>query len=420
MYDIFSLPDFTFPKGFLWGSATAGHQIEGDNVDSQHYHKEIANKMPEPSGKACDHYRLFREDVDLIASLGHQAYRLSIEWSRIEPRQGQWNQEALDHYKELLERLRARGVKAYVTFSHFTVPQWFEALGGFRKRENLPHFLRYVEKAGRFLTDLVDAWLIINERVMTLPGWEAYGFNSIRAHAQSYHLLKTFSKAPVSSAHMAVQPYPDRYYDELDRIMAAVRDFRYNGTFLHAIKTGELIAPETDAEDCPEAKGAIDFWALNVYTREIVDSRKKSCAGKRFPHKYLRMIDQDFYLEEMWPEGTTAMLERFSDRPVVISENGCACDDDRFRLVYLTLYLSAVHDAIKRGVDVKGYFYWSLMDNYEWSSFKPRFGLVHVDFETFKRTPKPSAAFFKELIENNGFSQAILRKYLKEMPSLAK
>jgi beta-glucosidase len=420
MYDIFSLPEFKFPKGFLWGSATAGHQVEGDNVNSQHYHMELAGKMEERSGKACDHYRLFREDVDMIAGLGHQAYRCSIEWSRIEPRQGEWDPSALDHYKELLEHLKKHGIKTFVTFSHFTVPQWFEALGGFRKQENLPYFIRFAEKAGRFLNELVDFWLIINERTMSLPGWEAYGFNSIRAHAQCYHMLKSFSKAPVSSAHMAVQPYPNRYYDELDRALARLRDFQYNGTLLHAIQHGELIAPNTDAEDCPEAKGAMDFWAINIYTREIVDSRRKDLSGARFPHKRLRMIDQDFYLEEMWPEGTTAMLERFSDRPVYVTENGCSCDDDRFRIVYLTLYLSAIHDAIKRGVDVRGYLYWSLMDNYEWSSFRPRFGLVHVDFKTFKRTPRLSAAFFKDIIANNGFNQDILRRYLRDMPSLAK
>ena len=112
------------------------------------------------------------------------------------------------------------------------------------------------------------------------------------------------------------------------------------------------------------------------------------------------------------------MLERFRDKPVYITENGCSCNDDRFRIVYLALYLSAVHDAVRRGMDVRGYLYWSLMDNYEWSSFLPRFGLVDVDFKTFERTPKPSAEFYREIIENNGFSQQILRKYLHELPML--
>ncbi|MFA5203350.1 MAG: family 1 glycosylhydrolase [Lentisphaeria bacterium] len=418
MYDIFSLPDFSFPKGFLWGSATAGHQIEGDNVNSQNWRDEQAGKCQEPSGKACNHYALFREDVKRIALLGHQAYRFSLEWSRIEPQEGTWNQAALDHYKELLALLKAKGVKTYVTLSHFTLPLWFDELGGFNKRENIRYFLRYAEKVARFLGADVDAWLVVNEKTQIQTGAEGEGFNYIRAHAQCYHLLKSISKAPVSSAHMAVQPYPYRYYDKLDRAMTALRDFQINGSWLHAIRTGELIAPNINAEDCPEAKGAIDFWAINIYTRELCDSRKKSLAAPRFPHKKLRMIDMDFYLEEMYPEGTTAMLERFNDKPVVITENGCSCDDDRFRIVYLSLYLSAIHDAIQRGVDVSGYLYWSLMDNYEWSSFKPRFGLVHVDFKTFKRTPKPSASFFKELIDANGFRQDILRKYLTTMPSL--
>ncbi len=113
------------------------------------------------------------------------------------------------------------------------------------------------------------------------------------------------------------------------------------------------------------------------------------------------------------------MLERFADRPVYLTENGCCCNDDRFRIVYEALYLSALHDAIRRGVDLRGYLYWSLMDNYEWTSFKPRSGLVDVDSKTFRRTPKPSAFFFKEIIEHNGFSQEILRRYLKELPTLA-
>lgn len=420
MYDIFSLPEFSFPKDFLWGSATAGHQVEGDNVHSQWYHNELAGKYGGiRSGKACNHYEMFREDVDLIARLGHQAYRCSIEWSRIEPQQGQWDQAALDHYKELLELLKARGIQTFVTLSHFSVPQWFEELGGFRQRENIPYFTRFAERAGRFLADHVDFWLVVNERTQTLPEWESYGFNSIRAHAQCYHILKSFSRAQVSSAHMALQYFPNRYYDELDQAMARVRDFQCNGTLFHAIKHGELIAPNMDAEDCPEAKGAMDFWALNIYTRDLVNSRRRDLRSSRFPHKHLRMLEKEFYLDEMYPEGTTAMLERFADLPVYVTENGCSCNDDRFRVIYIALYLSAIHDAIRRGVDVRGYLYWSLMDNYEWDSFEPRFGLVHVDFSTFKRTPKPSASFFREIIENNGLNQQIIRRYIKEVPSLA-
>lgn len=420
MTDIFSLPEFHFPKGFLWGSATAGHQIEGDNRNSQAYHNELKQGLQQTSGKACDHYVRFREDVKMLAALGHQAYRCSLEWSRLEPEEGVWHQDALEHYKELLGLLKSYGIKTFVTLSHHTVPRWFDDLGNFTKKDNIPRFLRYAEKMARSLGDLVDVWLVLNEKTTTLPGLEAFGFNSIRAHAQCYHLLKSLSPSPVSTAHMAVQPFPNRYYDELDCAMTAIRDFQYNGVFLHAISKGELISPGVDGESCPEAKNAIDFWALNLYTRELVDSRRANLQAPRFPHKKLRMIDMDFYLEEMFPEGMTAMLERFGDRPVYITENGCCCDDDRFRIVYIVEYLSAIWDAIQRGVDVRGYLHWSLMDNYEWSSFTPRFGLVHVDFETFARTPKPSAFFYRELIGANGFNQGILRKYLQETPSLAR
>ena len=130
------------------------------------------------------------------------------------------------------------------------------------------------------------------------------------------------------------------------------------------------------------------------------------------------MIDMDFYLEEIDPECIIANTTRLMDKPVYISENGCCCNDDRFRIVFISLYLSAVAEAIKMGVDIRGYLYWSLLDNYEWSSFKPRFGLCDCNRSTFERTPKPSAYFYREIIDNNGFDQSILRKYLSEMPSL--
>jgi len=149
-----------------------------------------------------------------------------------------------------------------------------------------------------------------------------------------------------------------------------------------------------------------------------VDARRAGLEGPRFRHKELKMIPMNFYLEEMYPEGLVANLERLKDLPVYITENGCAATDDRFRIVYLALTLSALKEAIERGVDVRGYFHWSLMDNFEWGSFLPRFGLVEVDFNTFKRTPKPSASFYRDIIRENGFGGETVRRYLKELPTL--
>ena len=422
MYDIFSLPDFTFPKNFIWGSATAGYQIEGDNIHANYYDWERRGIFPFPSGKACNSYELYRDDVALIKRLGHQVYRFSAEWSRIEPREGQWDQSAIDHYTDEARLLKEAGIKVYLTLNHGAIPLWFEQLGGFDKQENLHYFIRYIEKTAPSFAPYVDAWIVLNESFSAADN-AVHAFNCIRAHGMAYHVLKGISDAPVSSAQMALEAYPVRYFDEFDQISAKLKNWAHNGVIRHAVKTGELVAPGIEAQSCPEVRGTMDFWALNLYTRDLIDARHPAHSAERFPHKKLRMIDMDFYLEEMYPEGTTAMIEYFGGdgaRPVYITENGCCCNDDRFRIVYLALYLSAIHDAIERGCDVRGYLYWSLMDNFEWGSgYKPKFGIVSVDRDTFARTPKPSALFYKEILENNGFSQEILRKYLCEMPSLA-
>lgn len=419
MYDIFSIPEVTFPRGFLWGSATAGHQIEGDNFLSHRWQVEQEYEEQNRSGKACNHYELYREDAVLAKELGQQCYRFSLEWCRHNPAPGIWDHCAVEHYLNEIRFLKELDIKTMVTLCHISMPAWFVKQGGFYKQENIVLFLEYVEYIVPKIAPYVDYWNVLNEFFSYLRGSMGFTFNCIRAHAQAYHVIKKYSNKPVSSAHMALQHYPARFYDKLDNLMSAVNDFRQHETLLHAISHGELIGPEIDAEPCPEAKGAMDFWALNIYTRNLIDARKADLNSPRFPHKKLRMIDMDFYLEEMYPEGTTAMLERFADRPVFITENGCSCDNDDFRIVYLVLYLSALNDALLRGVNLQGYLYWSLLDNYEWISYKPRFGLVDVDFKTFRRTPKKSALFYRDVIHANGFNQAIIRRYLTAMPTLA-
>lgn len=431
MYDVFSLPSIHFPEGFLWGSATAGHQIEGNNIHSQAWYNEqqpdfIAADPAacrEPSGKACDHYRLFRQDVELLAELGHQGYRMSIEWSRIEPVEGRFNQDALSHYLELLELLQARGIQVFVTLHHFTHPFWFEQLGAFSKAENRHYFERYLTFLLPHIAPYVSGWIVINEfnqwgGLNAGPAIAALKFNMLRSHALGYHLIKQYSQAPVSSAHAFVYWFPRRFQDTLDQRMADFADFSTNEFFFHALRTGELVCPGVDAEYDPDVKGALDYWAINYYTRHIIDARKAGLEGSRYHYCHLPMTSIPFYLEEMYPEGLMAGLTRLHDYPIYITENGCAADDDRFRIVYLALHLSALHEAMACGADVRGYFYWSLMDNYEWTSFRPRFGLVAVDRNTFSRSTKASALFYRALIRANGFSGTSLRPYLQELPTL--
>ncbi len=423
MYDVFSLPDTFFPENFIWGSATSGHQIEGNNIHSSHWKREqapdfLSDEFRARSGRTCNHYELWRQDATLLKELGHKTYRMSVEWSRIEPVKGQFNKEATEHYVKELALLQEMGIQVFVTLIHFVTPAWFSDMGGYAKTENLKYFERYLEYIVPIITPYVDGWNVLNEFNLGL-GEEAFArkMSAIKYHARGYHVIKKYSKAPVSTAHAFVEYAPKRHHDPFDNKMAGYVDWAINEFFFHAIRTGELVLPFTDGEYCPEVKGSLDYWGINIYTRSLMDARKSNPWGTRYVHKQLNMVKTGFH-NEMYPEIMIAQLTRIKDKPVIITENGCCCDDDRFRVVYLALYLNALREAIDLGVDVRGYLHWSTMDNYEWKSFVPRFGLVDVNYETFERTPKPSAYFFKEIIENNGFNQEMLRKYLSELPSL--
>lgn len=422
MYGILNLPEIKFPEGFIWGSATAGHQVEGDNIHSQNWALEQEGKIKIKSGKACNHYEMYREDVKLIKELGHKAYRMSVEWSRIEPVEGEFCKEAVGHYIDLLNRLKEENIKVYVTLHHFTHPLWFEKKGAFHKAENIAYFERYVNYIVHLLAEYVDSWNVINEFNLYGGAEQAnFKINMIKAHARGYHVIKQYTGAPVSTAHAFIDYFPYRRHDRLDIIMTDYMDWMNNEFFFHAFRTGEIVLPHTDVVYDPEVKDAMDYWSVNYYIRQMVDARlMKPESGKRFEFTRLKLIPMDFSHDEFFPEGLVTCLERLKDRPVIITENGCATDDDRFRIVHMILHLYALKEAIDRGVDVSGYLHWSLMDNYEWGSFVPRFGLVHVDFDTFKRTPKPSALFYREIIESNRLNARIISNYLKEIPAAGK
>jgi beta-glucosidase len=419
MLSLLSMPEIKFPENFLWGAGTAGHQIEGNNIFSQYWHDEQNGKYPTASGKACNHWELFREDAKLISELGLQAYRMSVEWARIEPQEGVYDTKALARYCEFMDILKEGNIKIFITLHHFTHPQWFEKKGGFRKRENIKYFASYIEYLIPKITRYTDGWNVINEfngqRGLEYNDFKA---NMLLAHAKGYHIIKQHSKAPVSTAHALVDWHPRSYRDKFDKTTCSMSDWLTNEFFFHAIRTGEIVLPYRDVEFHPELKGAMDFWAMNYYTRHFVSGRSSKLEAERFSCNKINMIDEDFYLDEMYPEGMLRQLERMKDYPVYITENGCSCDDDRLRIIYITRYLHTLHEAIKRGVDVRGYFYWSLLDNYEWGSFKPRFGLVHVDFDSFLRTPKKSSEFYRDIIKNNGISLDLKDKFTNSLCNL--
>lgn len=426
MTDVFAINDFKFPDGFLWGSAVAGHQVEGNNIYSNYWHneQEILKVNPnfEVSGEACNHYNMYKEDTLLLKELGHQAFRFSIEWSRIEPEEGSFKEKEVKHYIDELSYLKENGIKTFVTLVHFTVPLWFEKKGGFKSLENLKYFERYLNYILPKISPYVDFWNVINE--FNLGSSQAkldFKFNSVFYHARGYHLIKQFSNKPVSSAHALVQYYGKRQNDVFDLTMQKYQDIINHEFFFHAVRTGELVLPHKDGVFNRELKDTADFWSINLYTRDMVDSRKANLAGDRYSFTETRMLPMKFYLDEFYPECMYHNLTRLMDKPVYITENGCSCYDDDFRIVYLAEYFAAMNEAIKAGVDLRGYLYWSLLDNYEWDSYIPKFGIVDVNREDgFKRIPKPSAYFYRDIIKNNGFSQEILSKYLREVPRIDK
>lgn len=419
MYDIFSLPEVKMPDGFLWGSGYAGHQVEGGNIHSQWWKMEQEGMMPEKSGKACNSYEMYERDIKLADELGQQVFRTSVEWSRIEPEEGHFDDKAAEHYVKLFAGLKERGIKVFATMVHLTHPQWFEEKGQFLTRDNLKYFERYLEYIVPKIAPYVDFWNVLNE--FNLGNDEIKvkrKLNSIFYHALGYNIIKKYSSAPVSSAHALVNYMPYRPCDKWDKAMCEFQDLRDHEFFFHAMRTGEILYPEHDAIYDKSVKDTVDFWSINCYTRDMIDARKARFNGKKYDHKRIDMIDMEFYLNEMYPECIISNLGRLHDKPIYISENGCSCTDDRFRIVYIALHLSALAEAMKQGADVRGYLYWSLLDNYEWGTFKPTFGLCACDRETFEVTPKNSAYFYKDIIANNGVSQDIIRKYLDENPNL--
>lgn len=420
MLNLRKMPYYRFPDGFLWGSATAGHQIEGDNFNSQNYRSELQHPeyYEEPSGKACNSWEMYPEDVELLHSLGHRAYRFSIEWSRIQPAENQFDTAALARYQDLLDRLASKGIHACVTLHHGTHPIWFEDLGGFRKEDNLHFFLDYLNYLVPKITDRVGSWIILNEFNLDrslAPENLALKASRLKAHAFGYRLVKQYSNAPISSAHAFVHQCPLRPGDSMDQTMASLVDWVTNEFFFHAVRTGEIVLPYREMEYLPELKGASDRWMINYYHRAPIDARKVNGIGEKLEFARHRLCDIDFGQREFNPESFMQCAARLTDLPIWITENGICADDDRFRIIYMMLQFEAMKMAMQLyPVKIEAYLHWSLLDNYEWRSFKPRFGLVEVDRKTFRRTPKPSAKFLQEVCENNAFSGDLFAKYIPE------
>jgi beta-glucosidase len=409
---------YKFPRGFLWGASTSSHQVEGDNRWNDWWEYEQSGRLPHISGEACRHYERFEQDFDLARSWGHNAHRFSIEWSRIEPSEGDWNLDALAHYREVIRALRERGLEPVVTLHHFTNPVWFSRRGGWLRSDSASLFARFAEHAVRNLGAEVKYCLTINEpTVYVIQGYingewppflklawikAAIVFRNLsRAHVGAYRALhQNRPDIRVGIAHNASLIVPCDPERRSDRMAAGLRDLILNRAFFHLIGTRPRNLRQT--------AGNLDFIGLNYYTRTIVRSSGwgigavlgRTC---QLPHHH----DQGPISTtgwEVYPRGLKAVLENFSlfGLPLLVTENGIATDDESLRREFVMKHLESLADAVEKGVDVIGYLYWSLIDNFEWAlGTKPRFGLAGVDYNTQQRLPRPCVEDFSRVCREN-------------------
>ena len=441
--------DRGFPEGFVWGAATSAYQIEGhplaDGAGSSIWHRFSHNPGRIANGEtgdlACDHYRRAVEDVALMADLGLDAYRFSIAWGRVLPTgRGPVNTKGLDFYRRLVDLLLARGIQPMATLYHWDLPADLYDRGGWLNPDSPAWFADYAEVMFRALGDRVPSWITLNEPWVAavlghLDGELAPGHRDIfetprvahhllLAHAEAVRVYRTLGRRSIGIAVNLEPQYPASQAED-DRLAAARRDAFINRWFLDPLMRGgyptELAAifgagwPPIPDADLARLREPMDFIGVNYYSRGLVraNPQLQPLGAERVFDPALEQTSMGW---EVFPRGLTDILvwlkDRYGNPPVFITENGAAFDDqdprlgevsDPARVDYLRRHLCAALAAIRRGVDLRGYFAWSLFDNFEWAhGYAKRFGLYQIEPENRRRIPKQSAGFYRDVIRTLG------------------
>ena len=461
---------FHFPKGFLWGTATAAHQVEGNNTNNQWWaweQQEGRILHGHKSGLACDWWGgRWKEDFDRAAEGGQNAHRLSVEWSRIQPAPDRWDEEALERYRTILRGLRDRGITPMVTLHHFTDPLWMtdpstpfvprasaasakrscgrrcETAGsrrGWETDEIVPLFGKYVRKTVEALKEYCSLWITVNEP----NGYALNGYagsvasfppgknnlklafrvtaNLIRGHAAAYraiHEIQPEARVGFALHYRSFVPY--RAWSPLDRFVTRNIFNGVNLPFPSALASGVMRSPLGSVR-IPEAKGTQDFFGFNYYTRDYVAfdlCRPATLFGRNFYAKDADLSDTGFLANE--PEGMFEglrwIVRTFPNLPIIVTENGVEDADDHMRPRYTIQHIHQMWRAVNFNWPVKGYFHWSLVDNFEWErGWTQRFGLWELDPETQARRKRPSADLYAEICRENGITSEMAQKYCPEV-----
>lgn len=408
-----------FPQDFLWGSATAAHQVEGNNTNSDFW---LLEHLPgtiftEPSGDAIDHYHRYPEDIALLAELGFNSYRFSIEWARIEPEEGHFSKAALEHYRRMLLTCREHGLKTVVTFHHFSSPRWLISAGGWANMNTPGKFARYCTRATQALGDLIDVACTINEsnmpmmiKLLYLPELEGDTQQAAmftQTAAQAFGVAQeNFSPFLFTFAEQGRDVILEAHKQAVSAIKAERSDLPVGMTLAlqdyQAIEGGEATRDRIRRETQDifmEAVRQDDFMGVQTYSRERFASE-----GHLPPEEGVELTQMGY---EFWPEALEATI-RYTNQvagvPIIVTENGIGTADDTRRLEYYRRALQGVVNCLNDGLDIRGYFAWSAFDNFEWMlGYRPTFGIIAVDRETQERTSKPSARWLGKIAQANEF-----------------
>ena len=426
-----------FPRGFLWGTATAAHQVEGNNTNNNWWKWEQEGHTRQKSELACDWWGgRWKEDLDRAAETGQNAHRFSVEWSRIQPEPDQWDESALERYRAMLRGMLERGITPMVTLHHFSDPLWLAEKGGWETDAVIPLFEKFVRKVVEALKEYASLWCTINEpNIYALGGYATGDFppgkhnmklamtviaNMLKAHAAAYQAIHEIQ--PEARAGYALHYRPMNAAHPWFPLDVLMRNVQYNGLnmgFPSGISGGVMKTPIGNFR-IPEAKGTQDFFGLNYYSVDTVKfdlTNPKELFGRRFypadsdfsGTKFTANIPSGIFDSLKWITNTYPGL------PILITENGVEDAEDKMRPRYLAQHIQQIWRAVNFNWPVKGYFHWSLVDNFEWErGWTQRFGLWGLDVETQARIRRPSVDLYAEICKENGLSSEMVAKYCPE------
>ena len=401
-----------FPEGFYWGAATSSYQVEG-GIENTDWAKAAREGRVPVCGKSADHYNRYEEDFDIAKSLGHNAHRFSLEWARIEPEDGVFNQEEIEHYRKVIKALKARGLRPYTTLWHFTLPLWFSETGGFERKDSPEIFARYAKYVAEQLGDDLEGITTMNEpNVAGSNGWLRGSWPPFKRFAATDLVSITNSgRTYESRASKGIKPL--FLYLRVMKNLAKSHNYAFDS--IKEVKPGLEVSVVKHIIYFHSNWNPINilkaFLANYIWTGIFMRRVYKKCDSiglnyyfhKKFGDKHVYQktdMDWDIYPEGIY--GALKMLWRYK-KPLFVSEAGIADEADKYRASYITKQVEATWQAVQDGIDVRGHMYWSLLDNYEWAlGFEKRFGLVEINYETLERKIRPSAYVYKEICENSG------------------